>query len=341
VLTGAIALQAMFIPATSAYAPAGVDQPRMYVSMPGADLRTAFLLEDTLRKVPGASRVDAGAFAEVRNGNGGTLGMFIGTCDDLRHNAAITSCRDGDVFAVDPPFGGSAPVPTAGQQVTLESFGAGTTKVAQWTVPTISGTLRPQPHGQATEGAALYATPAALAGIAFPVDVEATVQLGASDDVVVQRVRNALVPYGWRATAFSGTTVVSGTFWLIDKVLSIGSVITLLLAAASLVVVALEQIRERRRALAVLTANGVRRSVLARSLLWQSAVPIAVAVVVALVIGLTLTALLFYVAGQPLVLDWSTIALFVGTAVVAVLASTGCTLPSLWRAASVEGLRDE
>jgi ABC-type antimicrobial peptide transport system permease subunit len=340
VLTGAIALQTMFIPATSAYAPATGQQPKMYVSMPGADLRSAFSLEDTLKKVPGAGQVDAGAFAQVRNADGGLLGMYIANCDDLRRKEGITTCRDGDVFAVDPPPGGSATAPTAGQQVTLESYAGGsTTEVAQWTVPAISGKLRP--HGQAQEGSVLYATPAALAGVAFPVDVEATIQLGSNDDVVTQHVRNALVPYGWRATAFAGTVLVSGTFWLIDKVLSVGSVITLLLAAASLLVVALEQIRERRRALAVLTANGVKRSVLARSLLWQSAVPIAVAVVVAMVIGLTLTGLLLYVSGQPLVLDWSSIALFVGTAVVAVLASTGCTLPSLWRAASVDGLRDE
>ncbi|MFC0439568.1 FtsX-like permease family protein [Kutzneria buriramensis] len=341
VLTGAIALQAMFIPATTEYAPA-VGEPKMYVSMPSADLRTAFSLEDKLRKVPGAGQIDAGAFAEVRNGDGGLLGMYIANCDDLRRSAAITSCSDGDVFAVDPPPGANPVAPTAGQRVTLESYAGGsTTNVAQWTVPAITGKVRRQQHGQATEGSVLYATPAALAGVSLPIDVEATVQLSASDDVVVQHVRNALVPYGWRATAFAGTAIVSGTFWLIGEVLTIGSVITLLLAAASLLVVALEQIRERRRALAVLTANGVKRSVLARSLLWQSAVPIAVAVVVAMVIGLTLTGLLLYVSGQPLVLDWPAMALFVGTAVVAVLASTGCTLPSLWRAASVEGLRDE
>jgi ABC-type antimicrobial peptide transport system permease subunit len=173
------------------------------------------------------------------------------------------------------------------------------------------------------------------------VDASAYVHPKSKDDNFVEYVRNALVPFGWTAYAFANTNSVVGTYLLIARVLMIGSVITLLMAAASLLVVALEQIRERRRALAVLTANGVQRFVLARSLLWQTAVPIAVAVVVALVSGLVLAGLLLYVTKQPIAFDWSSIALFVGTAIVAVLVSTGCTLPSLWRAASAEGLHGE
>jgi hypothetical protein len=57
--------------------------------------------------------------------------------------------------------------------------------------------------------------------------------------------------------------------------------------------------------------------------------------------GVVLAGLLLGVTGQAIVFDWATIGVFVATAVVAVLASTACTLPALWRAADAEGLRDE
>lgn len=359
VLSGAIALQTLFMPALSRYTPAAGEHPKVYVSVPATDLRSALSLAPALRKVPGTVSIDTSLTTQVRIDNGNYTSVFIGNCEDLRRLAAITACRDGDVFATTPnqaPAGGPAStsgpvpavgqqasngsVPAAGQQVSLMPRGNGlTVKLVPWTVPTM--TVVSSLPGQTSDAPVMYATPAAFAGIAVPVDAEATLALQSDDDDIVEHMRNALVPFGWSASAYGGSPVVNGTFTLIGQMVTIGSMITLLLAAASLLVVALEQIRERRRALAVLTANGVRRFVLARSLLWQATVPIAVAVVVAMIIGLTLASLLLYVTRQPLAFDWSAIALFVGTAVVAVLVSTGCTLPSLWRAASVEGLRGE
>jgi hypothetical protein len=329
----------LFVQAGTRYEPDGAKPPPVSVSMPDVDLGQALALDGALRKVPGTETVTPSVTIQVRktDGTGGTT-MHVGTCDELRRQTTIGQCRDGDVFVSAKPEPGAF-VPAAGERVSVFSFDrvAKETSVG-WTMPAdVRAT-----SALTSDMGLVYATPGAFAGLAAPVaDANAYLQPKVNDANYVEYVRNALEPFGWSATAFAPTDAATSTFELIARVLMIGSVITLLLAAASLLVVALEQIRERRRALAVLAANGVRRAVLARSLLWQTAVPIAVAVAVALVSGLVLAGLLLYVSRQPIVFDWATIAVFVATAVIAVLASTACTLPALWRAANAEGLRDE
>ncbi|GAA3430800.1 FtsX-like permease family protein [Kutzneria kofuensis] len=336
VLAGAIALQTLFIPAENRYQPDNVPPPSVSVSMQDTDLTRALAIAPALRKLNGTAKVDSDVTTSVERADGGHITMYIGGCDDLRQRAAVGPCQDGDVFVTSGDHGVAL---AAGQRVTLTSYAPGQPPtLVPWTAP---ASVRPV-QGLAGFGDAVFATPAALAGVGAPVvDVNAYVQPRRQDDTFVEYVRNALVPFGWNANAYAAVSASTSTFLLIGRVVLIGSVITLLMAAGSLLVVALEQIRERRRALAVLTANGVQRFVLARSLLWQTTVPIAVAVVVAVVSGLVLAGLLLYVTRQPIAFDWGTIAVFVATAVVAVLVSTGCTLPSLWRAANAEGLRDE
>jgi hypothetical protein len=338
VLAGAIALQTLFIPAESRYLPTDGQPSVVSVSMPDTDVNQALALAPALRKAPGVDTVSATIDLHLHTADGHETTLYLGSCDELRRQAAIGPCRDGDVFTTAVKDGSF--VLAAGQRISLTSYDESgrETKAVAWTVP---ASLRPIPATDEGEAGVVYATPAAIAGIAPVAYATASVRAKTYDVEFVERVRNALVPFGWSADAFAATSADTGTYLLIAQVLMIGSVITLLLAAASLLVVALEQIRERRRALAVLAANGVRRSLLARSLLWQTAVPIAVAVVVALVSGLVLAGLLLYVTRQPIEFDWATIAVFVTAAVVAVLVSTACTLPSLWRAADAEGLHAE
>ena len=59
----------------------------------------------------------------------------------------------------------------------------------------------------------------------------------------------------------------------------IGASIVIGLIGLSLLLTALEQVRERRHLLAVLVAFGTRRSTLGWSVLWQSAVPVALGLV--------------------------------------------------------------
>ncbi|WP_052395546.1 FtsX-like permease family protein [Kutzneria sp. 744] len=336
VLAGAIALQTLFIQAEEEYLPPGGMPPGVSVNMTAAPLGQALALEAVLHKVPNTASVNASVTVNVHDAANGAT-MRVGPCEELLRLTAIKQCQDGDLFTSAKPHSGAF-APVAGQHVILTTYGNGQQKDVAWQMPAALHTTTLLTDDTGT----LWATPGALAGLdAAVVDLHGTLQPTSPDGNYVEHVRNALAPFGWNANAFSATDASTSTFVLIARVLMVGSVITLLLAAASLLVVALEQIRERRRALAVLAANGVQRIVLARSQLWQTAVPIAVAVIVALVSGLLLAGLLLFVTRQPLDFDWATIGIFVATAVVAVLISTGCTLPALWRAANAEGLRDE
>ncbi|GAA2692640.1 MULTISPECIES: FtsX-like permease family protein [Actinosynnema] len=157
--------------------------------------------------------------------------------------------------------------------------------------------------------------------------------------------RTALAPLAWKLQSHHvGTADLSEEAEQYRQVrggLFAGSLLTLLLAAGSLLVVALEQIKERRRPLAALFAGGVPRGVLARSLLWQNAVPLVLAVLVAIATGAGLGALLLRTFGRPVELDWAGIGQYSALALVLGLLVTALTLPSLRRATDALGLRAE
>jgi hypothetical protein len=118
-----------------------------------------------------------------------------------------------------------------------------------------------------------------------------------------------------------------------------GSVLLTLLAVIGLAAAAVDQVFERRRPVAVLAANGVPPKVLAVSALWQSAIPAALGIGLAIPIGLG-TAWLVAPAGRFRV-DWSEIATTVAAAVVIVLVVSLCTLPALRSAIRPAALRTE
>ncbi|EWM10589.1 integral membrane protein [Kutzneria sp. 744] len=108
-----------------------------------------------------------------------------------------------------------------------------------------------------------------------------------------------------------------------------------------MLVLTLEQVRERRRPLAMLAAAGVPRSVLARSLLWQTAVPVVLGVTVAVGIGIAIAALVIRLTSLDLHIDWPTIGISTGVALVLVFVVTACSLPSLRSATRPSALRTE
>jgi predicted lysophospholipase L1 biosynthesis ABC-type transport system permease subunit len=203
----------------------------------------------------------------------------------------------------------------------------------QWTVPAVH---RVPMYGE--DAPELVVTPGALATASGAgLTVSATLPDAGPD--LVERVRNVV---GWNGSVDSLGTGRDGTSALITRVLSVGSVLVLLFVAGSLLVAAWEQLRERRRSLAALMANGVGRGVLARSLVWQLAIPVAVAVAVAVPAGLALDWLvLTLVVHRPMTADVPAIAILTATAIVAVLFVTALTLPALWRTTSLENLREE
>lgn len=112
-------------------------------------------------------------------------------------------------------------------------------------------------------------------------------------------------------------------------------------AALSLLLLSVEQITERRRPLAALSAAGVPLSVLARSSLWQTAIPVVVGVVLAVATGLGLTAPILRLADMPMELDAGAILGLAGAAVLAVLLVTALTLPLLRQVTRLDTLRSE
>ncbi|ATE57610.1 FtsX-like permease family protein [Actinosynnema pretiosum] len=191
-----------------------------------------------------------------------------------------------------------------------------------------------------------YLTPGAARDLAVPPGVRGSISIALEKDAdAANHVRVALAPMAWRVYTYyfgdADLSMEAKQYQQIKGALFAGALIVLLLAAASLLVVALEQIKERRRPLAVLAASGVPRGALARSLLWQNAVPLVLAVLVAIATGAGLGALLLGVIERPVELDWSGIAQFSGAALVLGLLVTALTLPSLRKATGALGLRTE
>ncbi|WP_103354470.1 FtsX-like permease family protein [Amycolatopsis sp. CA-128772] len=316
VLAGSIALQGVYARTESDRPPSG--DVRVLATAFAPSVAGAREFATALRALPGLAGVPVETHGLLQNAAGEEFSLAVRTCAEL----AIAGCRDGDVYATDRIAPGDR----------LWSDGADRTKPPHWTVPAAGY------HVTAQEGAPLLVTPAALA-TATGVALSANATIPAAGPEVVERVRNLV---GWNGIVSSLDTERDGTSALITRVLSVGSVLVLLFAAGSLLIAAWEQLRERRSIFAALMANGVGRGVLARSLLWQLAIPVAVAAAVAVLAGLALDWLLLtLVAHRPMVFDPATIVVLVATAAAAVLLVTAVTLPALWRTASLEHLREE
>ncbi len=294
---------------------------------------------------------------ESSDESGGDGSNFItvlaGSCRALAEQGPIGDCRDGDVFYLVGESGSTpdgqqaAPVvPEPGTRLRFVDWHNGTAiRRSEWTMPANARRVDPPP-GQNGSATLVLATPAALAGLTFtPYNVDIDVTMTGLRADAVEDVRNALAPLGWQASAYvergPELTDDQQIYLAVRGALLAGSLLTLLVASASLLVLALEQVRERRRPLAVLAASGVPRRTLALSLLWQNSVPALVAVVLAVASGMGLGALLLRILSEPVSFDWAGIGLFSAATGVAVLVVTALTLPSLRRATTAEGLRAE
>ena len=76
----------------------------------------------------------------------------------------------------------------------------------------------------------------------------------------------------------------------------------LVVTAANLLLSTIDGMMERRRPLAILSAIGVPAGVIRRSVLFQVALPLAAALVLGGSVGLAVTALVFKIASEPVLL---------------------------------------
>jgi len=130
--------------------------------------------------------------------------------------------------------------------------------------------------------------------------------------------------------------------------LILAGLLTLLVAAAGLVLVAIDQLAERRRALTLLVASGVPLSLLRRSVMIGAAVPAVVGTLLAVAVGTGLSVWLQQITLGPAdhfdwtaAVDYPRIALFAVVTLIAILAVTATTLPAIRRSTRIESLRTE
>ncbi|MFE7313716.1 FtsX-like permease family protein [Streptomyces sp. NPDC057555] len=359
-VAGAIALQLLFAGVQGDFMKTtGQDARRAQLqgTLPARDIDTIRTAHRLLRETEGVSGVvatintTASRPGPLRKGEefAPTTGVTYGDCASLGEMAHLGSCKDGDVFLVrddqDEENGNrieETALPGATVDLAWHPEGRPHTPPRLWTVPKSARAVdsRPDPMGQSSSG--LFVTPGALDAklLDDPMGL-VMIKLAPGVPDAAEHVRNTAARINpvmnvhevrnvERNAQFTGMRT-----WLLA-----GSTATLVLIAASMLVTTLEQLRERRRLLSVLVAFGTRRATLAWSVLWQTAIPVVLGLLLALTGGCALGLALLRMSGKT-TFDWSV--LWAPTAIGAALVVlvTLLSLPPLWRMMRPDGLRTE
>jgi len=349
-VAGAIALQMLF---------AGVEHD--YTKQTGNDLHRAQMdvsvssghsLAEAgrqLARTKGVRRASAVAFGSVgerAKDPKNELEVAVGSCAELREVARLASCRDGDTFKI---VGGeydseTEKITKPGSTAYFDPTYSGTQRhPVAWKVPAGMKTAaqREDPTGYARSGLLVTrgALPqAAAAGLVQRVFVSLDPSVADAGDYA----RNTAARLDPLANVFTlAASEQSKEFRSIRNGLFVGATCVLLLIGASLLVSQLEQLRERKKLLSSLVAFGTRRRTLSLSVLWQTAIPIALGLVLASVVGLTLGAVLLKMTGETVSVDWASVLSMTAIGASVVFAVTLLSLPPLLRLMRPDGLRTE
>ncbi|MFJ8657806.1 FtsX-like permease family protein [Streptomyces sp. NPDC093795] len=366
--TGAIALQMLFQAMENDFtALTGEDSSRAQLAI-GTDARTADEARGMIERFERTEGVDAViGTVESHVWRPGPLkggeefapmaSIKVGDCASLKEYAALPSCEDGDVFVFlahgaqgNPDDSRVTAAARPGATVALRDphphplapkrpEGA---PLPQWRIPADARIVdsRPDPTGMYQYG--VLATPSAIdaARLDEP-DALAMVRLDPAVPDAAEYVRNtaaAIDRTAWVRTLKD--TERDAAFSSVRTGILVGSTLTMLLVAASLLVATLEQLRDRKRLLSSLVAFGTRRSTLSWSVLWQTAVPIALGLVLAVAGGLGLGVVLLKLGGQR-VQDWWVFLPVTGIGLALIATVTLLSMPVLWRLMRADGLRTE
>ncbi|MDO0925958.1 ABC transporter permease [Streptomyces sp. TG1A-8] len=355
-VAGAIALQMVFAGVQSDYTKEtgnDVTRAQMQVSLPRgtAPAPAAARLSATrgVRKAVALSGAKVGDRSwHSEQGPSSSASVTVGDCASLREVARLSSCRDGDVFVVrgtDPETDrNTAALARTGRTLHFDSdYGFHRGPEVTWTVP---GGLKPartatSPTGDEIGG--FLMTPAAVPGRVAPV-ISGTVYLSLDEAVPDAReyVRNTSARIDPLAdVSVWASTEESYEFTSLRTGLFVGATCVLALIGASLLVSQLEQLRERRKLLSSLVAFGTRRRTLGLSVLWQTAVPVVLGLLLAAAVGLVLGVVLMKMTGTTVAVDWRGVLAMTAVGAGVVLAVTLLSLPPLWRLMRPDGLRTE
>ncbi|MFF3678856.1 FtsX-like permease family protein [Streptomyces sp. NPDC002120] len=361
-VAGAIALQMLFAGVEGDYTKStGQDPGRAAVAVM-VNREAGTRMDDLAQRisaVPGVTRAVplTSTQAAHRVPAEETVQVTIGTCDALGEVATLDSCEEGDSFVLtgstsEAVYGATA---KPGDEVFVgnvrgygDGFGSDSGTAdrpapAKWKVPADARTVpsREDPTGQLRSG--LLVTPSAAPKEIgdFP-DARIFVQVDESGDDALDRARNAVFRTDPFVTAMTlrHSTQAAG-YSSIRTGLFFGAVAVLVLIGGSLLVSQLEQLRERRRLLSSLVAFGTKRSTLSLSVLWQTAVPIALGLVLAAGAGVGLGAVLMSMAATPVRIDWASVLGMTAAGAGVVVVVTLLSLPPLLRLMRPDGLRTE
>lgn len=198
----------------------------------------------------------------------------------------------------------------------------------------------PDPHGEDHTG--ILATVGALDPRTIPhAQTIAQIKVDESVEDSAEFVRNtaAGIDPSMRVDALTSMTR-DRQYASVQTGLRLGAAVTLMLIAASMLVSQLEQLRERKRLLSVLVAFGTRRVTLGWSVLWQTAVPVIVGLVVATAGGLGLGVVMTWMLDKTVTRWWLFLPM-AGAGGALIVAVTVLSLPLLWRLMRPDGLRTE
>ncbi|QSB16259.1 hypothetical protein JQS43_08185 [Natronosporangium hydrolyticum] len=312
---------------------------RPFAADPQGEWAAALAADPAVRAVSTTTTTAAEPIGTV-TGDAPYTDVTIGDCAALEAIAQVDECADGDVFLVDNPER-QEPEPGGDYLLGSEHYGAEPEDKVEWTLPTSARTVPAHP-GDMHGGTRILVTPAAIDTSSLPASpVDLLVALDSSPDALDQ-LRNAAAAVDPSASvSLIESRNLVGLFEGLRQGLLVGTVALLILIGASMLVNVAEQLRERRRLLAVLVAFGTRRRTLTGSILYQVGIPVLLGLSLAVLTGVGVAAILQLAAETPIRLDWPGIGATAGTAALVVLATTAASLPLLWRLTTPGGLRSE
>ncbi|AFR06737.1 FtsX-like permease family protein [Nocardiopsis alba] len=296
-------------------------------------------VDDLVAEVPGLEKALAYEETWGVTAEGSDARIVIADCPSLRQMADLPECSPGDVFGdVAGVEAGDTLLVGAGEEI----------EPAEWMVPHLTGFEGPplEHHWYTSEPPApnvVLATPEAM-GLPEGLSVRGALWLRVDPSVPEMREElqgsiRALDPAS--SLIFPVAFVADPDMIDMRDALIAGALACLSMIAAGLVVGTIEQVRERKRVHAVLTAFGTRRRTLIASVLWQTTLPVLLGIALAAVAGTTLGALALIAVDIPVTFAPVDILIITGAGVVVATLTTLLAIPALLRTMSPEGLRSE
>ncbi|MGW6644594.1 hypothetical protein C9J60_13195 [Streptomyces sp. A244] len=349
-VAGAIALQMLFAGVEGNYTRASqydITRAQMSVDVPGggdaAPVAAQYRDTEGVRKVTVLSDFHLGDRREAD----ALIQITVADCASLREVAKLPDCRDGDMFAAKGSEyeSDSERLAAPGTPLWAESEEPGRAgdRTVSWTVPRGIRPAESREDPTGYERGGILITPGALPGkLKTLMSTRLFLSVDPSVPDAYDHVRNTAARLDPTSQPMTWHSIESNDrYAAIRTGLSVGAACVLALIGASLLVSQLEQLRERRKLLSSLVAFGTRRRTLGLSVLWQTAIPIGLGLLLAAAVGMALGAVLLRMTNTSVRVDWPSVLSVTGIGAGVVIVVTLLSLPPLLKLMRPDGLRTE